>query len=110
MSMEPKLKEIILLVKELTSSKELKWDFLQPNNQSILQASIGQFLVRLTFTGPNVSFQLIESNRVVTAHAVARNQDTEFDLFGLWQIAQRQTLGIDDKLNKALEELRKLKK
>lgn len=107
--MEPKLKEIIQLVKELTLSKKLEWSFIQPNNTNILQTKIGTFIVRLTFTGPNVSFQLIENNRAVAAHAVSRSQDTEFNLFGLWQTAQRQILGIDEKLNQALDELKKIK-
>ncbi len=80
-----------------------------PNNQNVLQSTIGSFNVRLTYTGSNVAFQLIEHNKAIAAHGVAKNQDTEFKLFDLWQNAQRQILGIDEKLNSALDELNKLR-
>lgn len=106
--MEAKLKEVILLVKELTEAKKLKWTFVG-NTSNVLQSAVGHFNVRITYSGSNVTFQLLDNNKAIAAHGVSRINDTEFNLFALWQNAHRQTLGVEEKLNSVLEELRKLK-
>lgn len=106
--MEAKMKELILLVKELTEAKKLKWTFVG-NTANVLQAAVGHFSVRITYSGANVTFQLIDNNKAIAAHGVSRNNDAEFNLFALWQNAYRQTLGVDEKLDSVLEELKKLK-